>query len=256
MHRVSEYMKVWNIILACNVLMLFMTNAMAQKRGVVEPLNWAEGRVVDAELSDWGATLSKSHSGQELHYELANDQSNIYVAIRIVDMQRQIQAVTRGVSFMINTEGRRRPGSSVIFPVVDRIGFRAKMAQDQEEALEIRSAALASVRSIGVADFDQLPNGQISMSNDFGIEAVASIDEDDALVIEISVPIGLLGGYDRLRNKELAYQIRINTMQQQAPAVRPAPGLYGVNRGPVYGAGRTKQEPGVWGQILLAEMPN
>ena len=256
MHHVSETMKVWNTVLACNVLILFMTSAMAQKRGAVEPLNWAEGRVVDGQLSDWNSELTKNHSDQDLNYELANDQTHIYVAIRIVDMERQIQAVTRGVSFMINTEGRRRPGPSISFPVVDRIGFRARMSQDQEEALEIRSAALASVRGIGVTDFDEVPEGQIALSNDFGIKAASRIDEDDALVIEMSMPIGLLGGYDRIRSSELAYQLRINNMLQQAPAARPTPGLYGVNRGPVYGSGRTRQEPGVWGQITLAEKPN
>lgn len=236
MHNVGKNMKTWSVLFIFNILLLVVTSAAAQRNQRAQPLPVGDSRIIDGNLNEWPEKLEKSYSAQDLHYELAQDGTHIYIAVRVSDYERQIQALTRGLLFMINAEGRKREGPTVIFPVLDRIGFRAMMNPDEgEERMEIRQAALESLRSIQVRSLVQIPDGPIAMENDFGIAAAARLDEQDNLCVEMRMPLDLWGTPSQLSGQTLAYQLKINDAAVRTSMTQ----------------GRSRTEIGHWGQFIL-----
>lgn len=243
------------------------TSSHGQRKNSQGPgVTWAEGIVVDGNLADWGDSLTNRHDSQDLQYQIKNDGTNLYVAMRVVDRDRQMQALSQGFSFMVNTDGKRRPGPTVVYPIADRLSFRSIMSADNDDRPEdMRVAGLQSIRAIYVLRFEEILDGQISLDNDYGIQAGAKIDSTDALCLEATVPLRRLGierGYDR----PLAFNIKINGMiaprgNPNTRAVRQPGGYYGYPYGYGYGGygqqtpSRPREEPGSW-LISVLSPPN
>lgn len=247
-------MKARRIIFISNVLLLVATSSFAQRDRGVPRLPLSESRVVDGWLTDWAAELENIYTAQDFQYELSQDGSNLYLAIRIADYQRQVQVLTRGMTFMINTDGRKRAGQTMVFPVVDRISLRSRITPAEgAEAEEMRRAALQSVRSIQVMSLGHIPDGPIALRNDFGIEAAAQIDEDDVLYIEMSMPLRFLDAETSSSGAIWAYHMKINGVNRPAEVVRTGNSAYGRYARPteMYGQGRSREEAGHWGQFIL-----
>lgn len=243
------------------------TWSYGQRKGSPETgLTWADGIVVDGNLEDWGDSLTNRHDSQGLQYQIKNDGTNLYVAMRVMDRDRQMQALSQGFSFMINTDGKRRPGATIVYPIADRLSFRSIMSDDNDDRPEdMRVAGLQAIRAIYVLRFEEILDGQISLDNEYGILAEARIDSADALCLEAAVPLRRLGvnsGYD----KPLAFNVKINGMiaprgNTNTRNVRQPGGYYGYPYG--YGFGgygqqaqsRPREEPGTW-LVSLLSRPN
>lgn len=249
-------------------MLIVAASAYAQRNASKQPgLSWGDGIVVDGNLEDWGDSLTNQYASQDLQYQLKNDGTHVYVAMRVVDRDRQMQVLSQGFSFMVNTNGKRRPGPTVVYPIADRLSFRAIMSADNDDRPEdMRQGGLQAIRAIYVLRFDDILEGQISLDNEYGIQAEAMIDSTDALCFEAKVPLRRLGiqsGFD----KELAFNVKINGMI--APrgnidnrTIRQRGGYYGSPYGYGYGYGsgmptrsRPREEPGTWLISVLAN-PN
>jgi len=210
----------------------------AQRRGKADVINtWAHTVTVDGDLSEWEGSLQHLYARQDMEFELRNDDKYIYLAVRVTNLDRQIQALGSGISFTVNTSGRKREGPRITFPIADRITFRGLMSEsfsEEERPVDTRVAALKSVRGIQVQQFDHLLDGMISMDNQYGIRAAAAIDTTEALCVEIQLPIHLLNIPEDPANREMAYNLRIN--------------------GVVMDGVRPRQESGVWNKFKLATM--
>jgi len=244
-------------------LLLGSMAVFGQRKLVNDQLNWAGGLSVDGDLADWGGQLKHNNPSQKMSYELRNDDQQLFIAIRIVDQQRQVQALTQGVRFMLNMEGKKRPGPAMVFPMVDRISFRSIMSTENENRPEdIRVGALQSVRGIQVLRIGDLLDGLISLDNQYGIEVGAMIDQDDALCIEMRLPFSLVTSRDKFTGSQVAYNIKVGgrgmmsrDAQGQAPSMRTAgsPGGYSgaMPRGGL-GTSTSREDEGVWGLIRFA----
>lgn len=217
-----------------------------------EMLDWGTGITVDGKLGDWGDTLLYENSSQDLQYHLKNDGEHLFVAFRVRDRDQQVQALSQGFSVMVNNRGRKREGPTVVYPIADRIDFRSIMSADNDDRPEdMREGALQAIRSIYVLRFDDILDGQLSLVNNYGIQAQARIDSTDALCAEMAIPLNRLG-LSSQNEQELAFNVKINGL------IMPSSGSagYGMrSRYPGYGyapygmpQGRSKPraEPGVW----------
>lgn len=260
-HNTAETMS----LKACTLLifMVALTGSVLAQRNkgsVQQTLDWASGIRVDGVLDDWGDTLLYEHAAQKLQYQIKNDNEHIYVAMRIVDMERQLQVLGQGCSFMINTAGKKREGPAVIYPVADRLAFRAIMSADNDNRPEdMREGALKAIRAIYIMRFEDVLDGQISLDNNYGIYASAAIDSSDALCFEAVIPFDRLGILADDAH-ELAFNVKINGV------IIPTSGGAGnyMRRGYPYGYGspygygqnmpaRPREEPGVWVVAPLAK---
>ncbi|GAA4803533.1 hypothetical protein GCM10023231_35690 [Olivibacter ginsenosidimutans] len=235
------------------------------KRKSVEPtkIDFKSTIQIDGKLSDWGDSLPYYFDKQELKYALANDEGHIYVAMQVPDGAWQMQALHQGFSFTVNTDGKKKEGASVYFPLPDRESLRALATKDKEEKpADIRKSILGAVRGIYVKGLTDVVDGFISLENNYGIRAIAAIDSNNTLCYEAVIPFERLGIYT-IEAKDMAFNIKINGIVMRTVGGGRAMNRYGYGGygyGYPYGAygmqptrKEAQQEPGVWLVLPLAK---
>lgn len=263
MHKITKQMRIFIHIALTIALLAGSLVAFGQRRLANDQLLWAAELNVDGDLADWGGKLKHDHPSQKLSYEIRNDEQYLFLAIRIIDQERQVQALTHGVSFMLNTDGKRRVGPAIAFPVVDRISFRSIMSGENDNRPEdMRLGALHSVRGIQVSRIGDLLDGLISLDNQYGIQADAIIDQDDALCIEMRLPFSVIAPSEIITGKQIAYNIKVGgagmgrgPQGQMAPARGANPvssGYPGSVQGGVFRSSAPREDAGIWGLIQFA----
>lgn len=266
MHINSKIMKELIRTTLTVALLIGTLSAFGQRKMVNDQLLWATELYVDGDLSDWGGELKHQNKAQELNYEIRNDEQHLFIAVRIEDEQRQVEAITWGINFMLNDEGKRREGPAVLFPAVDRIAFRAMMSKENENRPDdIRVAGLQSVRGIQVMRMGDLLDGLISLDNQYGVQAVAMIDEENVLCVEMRLPLNLVTEKSLNENTPIAYNVKIGGSgpargpqgQERTAPSRPMGsemGRYPGNgsRGG-FGSSAPRANDGIWGLLQLAK---
>ena len=267
--HIAEYMA----LKACQIgilIALFANPVFAQrnKENIQPSLDWASGIVIDGKLDEWEDSLTYEHTLQKFRYHIKNDDENIYIAMRVTDKDRQMQIFAQGLAFMVNTDGKKRDGPTVYFPVADRLAFRSIMSADNDDRPDdMRKGALAAIRAIYVMRFDDILDGQISLENTYGINARATLDTADALCVEMVVPMDRLGISLNDANGKLAFNVKINGVMVRGSGSSPAIMRrgYGYPYGYGYGYGypysyygpqtpsKPREEPGVWVTSPLAK---
>jgi len=237
------------------------TGALAQKlkSSIPNELRYKRNISVDGELSDWDDTLHYQYEKQRLQYEIANDDAHIYVAMRVVDIDAQMQALHQGFSIGINKEGKKKEAASLSFPVPDRESLRSLMAKDNDQRpADMRLGLLKAVRAFYVYGLVDVVDGPISLDNDYGIRAVVAIDSTDALCYEAVIPLSHLG-IDPETVENVAFNVKINgTMLRTVGGAAPMGNRYGGYGYPsAYGRQplrkEAQQEPGLWFILPLAK---
>jgi len=179
---------------------------------------------VDGDLNEWGDTLRYYNEDQKIYYSLANDQNNLYMAIRINDRSEQRRILGAGFTLSIDTKGKKKESFSVTFP----IGGKPDMAPDDDtQSLdgskpntvdnheEKAKANLTKLRQIKVTGFKDVESELITTSNTYGFKAAIDFDKDGNLICETVIPLSLFHAEDIGKN-EWAFNFRINGI------VRPA----------------------------------
>ena len=237
--------------------------AQRNKGNVQQSLDWATDIVIDGQLDEWGDSLIYEHAAQQFNYHIKNNKENVYIAMRVLDKDRQMQIFAQGLAFMVNTSGKKREGPTVYFPVADQLAFRSIMSADNDDRPDdMRKGALKAIRAIHVMRFDDVLDGQISLENTYGIHAQAALDTADALCVEIVVPLGRLG-VSADNGNELAFNVKINGVMVPGSGSSPSVmrrgygGYRGYGYGYPYGYGqqmpsKPREEPGVWVRATLA----
>lgn len=210
------------------VFMSVYTTLMAQKvQSVQEGSIWAPATVkIDGKLTEWGATLSAYNKNVKLWYTIANDEKNIYLAIKSTDLDNNNKILAGGISFTLNTDDKKKSKNAFIitFPIINRSGVRTGRGggggrrgggfgkddtQDTAAIAAQQKQTLATSKEISAIGFAAITDTLISIYNEYSIKAVASVDNKGVLVYELAIPIKLLN-IAAGSQKELAYNIKLN----------------------------------------------
>lgn len=213
--------RIKNILLVITIVSLFHMPTFSQKKADLINTRWAFNPVVaDGELNDWADSLSMFNEETNLYYGLANDDKNVYLAIRSASKQDLTKILAGGISFSANIEGKKKNAPTVIFPVLDRTPGKIRNSREQPEVEERQKQILSRIKDIRVAGFKEIIDGAISLQNTYGIRAAASFDKNSNLVQEIIIPLSLLN-LSTANSGEVTYSIRVNGLQTPAVAVAP-----------------------------------
>jgi len=210
------------------VFMSVYTTLMAQKvQSVQEGSIWAPATVkIDGKLTEWGTTLSAFNKNVKLWYTIANDEKNIYLAIKSTDLDNNNKILAGGISFTLNTDDKKKSKNAFIitFPIINRSGVRTGRGggggrrgggfgkddtQDTAAIAAQQKQTLATSKEISAIGFAAITDTLISIYNEYSIKAVASVDNKGVLVYELAIPIKLLN-IAAGSQKELAYNIKLN----------------------------------------------
>lgn len=243
-------------------LFLFNFSVQAQRMPTIDS-HWSNKTDINGDLSEWGDSLSNYFPEQDLHYSFANDDQYLYIAILVKNKEKQIQAVHNGFKISINTDGKRNNGANLSFPIPDKVALSALSDQSHDKKHDVRKIALKATKAYYVGGFPSILDGPISINNNYGIHAAATIDSADWLSYEAAIRL------DQLNMKSfketLAINIKINGIIRTAytitePISRRRGARYPYNNNGYYPQSRSgvqsKEEPGVWQYVHLASNAN
>ncbi len=248
-----------------STLLLFflfaLSAAQAQKMPVMQS-NWANNVVVNGKLNEWGDTLTHYFEDQDLYYSFANDDTYLYVAIRVKNKDKQMQAVLNGFRMTINRDGKKKVGPSLTFPVPDRAALRALSNQEFNKPEDLRKGALSAIRAYYVQGFSSILDGPISLDNSYGIKAAVLIDSTDQLCYESAIRLDQLNLPNQIDGFAINLKINglIRTQYNVTSPMRSRRGSpygydpYGYDQRP-RSVIQNRDEPGTWQYLQLAPKP-
>jgi hypothetical protein len=197
-------------------LLLFLGSAaMAQKLpDIQETSMMAPGKIrVDGKAGEWGDTFAAENKRTSLLYSLANDDKNLYLAIKATVSATINKIMAGGITFNVNAEGKKREKESlgITYPLVKRatrnpsgrasgiqirgsLGGATQQNNEQRDSLALvqHKNQLNTAKEIKVIGFKQVSDTLISIYNEYGIKAAASFDAKGAMIYELAIPLSLL----------------------------------------------------------------
>ncbi len=194
----------------------------AQKSGDISAgIKAPAGIKADGKLSEWGV-LPGYNKSTSLHYTLANDASNLYLAINATDETTINKILGGGITLIINKEGKKKDKDAVeiIYPMGGRGGMRGMRmggrsgrqgnnTVDTAALVATRKQAVAGMKELSVVGIKDVTDTLVSIYNTYGIKTGLNIDAHGNFNYELAVPLKLLE-LDPAKNTELAYNIKVN----------------------------------------------
>ena len=239
----------------------FALSAHAQKNQTIESI-WKNNVEINGNLNEWGDSLSYYFSDQDLHYSFTNDDTHLYIAIRVKNKDKQTQAVFNGFKISFNINGKKKEGPSLTFPLPDRAALRALVSQEFDKPKDPREGAISTIRAYHVQDFPNILDGLISLDNNYGIKASVLIDSADHLCYESAIRLDQLNL--PVHQKDFAINVKINGVIRSQYTNSNTINRRGYPYGYGYGGYdqrprtiiRNREEPGIWQYLKLATNPN
>jgi len=167
----------------------------------------------DGVANEWNEPLNQYNDATKLAFALANDDKNLYIIIESLDPQTTFSVLRGGITLNINTAGKKKDGMKLTFPLMERPPMQKEGEEHHEHTAlppdkEMHDQVMMN-KSIRVAGFKNIPDGELPAINQDGIETGMSIHPNRDLIYELSIPLAQLQvGLDL--KKPLVYNIKIN----------------------------------------------
>jgi len=227
---------------------------------------WASAsQQIDGQLNDWADSLNFHNEETGFSFSMRNNIKTLFIAVKSEDSQNLNRIFSRGISFSFNTDGKKKAGPTIIFPVIERSGQTSKAATTPtaEQVKELQKSMLSNIQRINVFGFSDIRDGSVSLQNTYGLSAAASLDVHNKLVIEIAVPLELLD--ITTDHQAIACLFEINGVKAPKAAYDPNRDSrntrygypsrgYGYDRLPRYN--KTNEPKGFWIKTVLAKNLN
>ncbi|MDF3076688.1 MAG: hypothetical protein K0S09_577 [Sphingobacteriaceae bacterium] len=203
-----------------------------QEKGVLAP----EKVKVDGKATEWPASFQAFNKATMVSYTIANDAKNLYLVVQSNDKVTTNKIMRGGITFAFNLEGKKKEneGPRVTFPVPGNSGSRTfsrpagaapgtpvriemqgnpdQMMKRMDSAMaESNKRQIAALKEIKVIGLKGVTDSLISIYNEYGVKAMAGIDDKGVFTYELAVPLDALGLSDN--SKEFAYNIKLNGLQ-------------------------------------------
>jgi len=236
--------KIYLIFFFC----LIVSHLQAQKKNDILKNHFISNPIrVDGELADWPDSLNYYHAASKLHYNAGNDNTNLYIALKTSDPAVIRKILSFGFTFGVSPDNRKKGGTSVTFPVVDRIALRSseeerRRRKEPADVNSLNQQILSKVYGLNIEGFKILPDGSIALNNDFGISAAGALSDSGVFTYELAIPLKLLE-IEPQDDKTITYSFKVNGLQrtviEQGLPTMGRYGMYGYGYGG-YGYGRSE----------------
>lgn len=184
----------------------------------------------DGKNLEWNDTFQAFNKRTGIQYTMANDEENLYLAIKSTDAANNNKIVAGGIELSINPDGKRKEkeGFEIIYPLIKRtsrqsnsrsgsrnvtFSQRGEQTSKQRDSIMLaaRKAQLTQVKEIKIHGFS-IPDTLISIYNEYRLKAFSSFDDKGAFFYELAVPLKLLK-LSPQAGSEFAYNIKIRGLQ-------------------------------------------
>jgi len=226
---------------------------------------------IDGLANEWNDKFQAHSKNTEINYTLANNSQFLYLAVQATDPLIIKKIIGGGITFTINTSGRRADNSpfSLTFPIIANnrqifvftslvdMALYANQKKSEDSVINVVNNKITTVaKEIKVKGFKTIADTLIAVYNDTGIKSATQVNKSGALICEFLVPIELLG-ISPNSGKMVFYNVMVNgvtSIQQSNPApgvtVRSVPHTLSTNSSNI----NIAQYPtDFWGEYTLAK---
>lgn len=195
------------------LILSLISGRLLYAQEVEENIRMVKPFKADGISNEWNEPLNEYNDATKLAFALANDDKNLYIIIESLDPQTTFSVLRGGITLNINTAGKKKDGMKLTFPLMERPPMPKEGEEHHEHTAlypdkEMHDQAMMN-KSIRVAGFKNIPNGELPAINHDGIETGMSIHPNRDLIYELSIPLAQLQiGLDL--KKPLVYNIKIN----------------------------------------------
>jgi hypothetical protein len=202
-------------LVACFLFPVLISNAQSGKTSTGALQAPPKNLAIDGDIKEWGDSLRFYNAEKKINYSLANDQENLYMAIKINDRLQQMKVLRAGLTFTVDPKGKKKDAFSITFPltVPGSVPLPAPNEDPgettQQERDELMRERLTSLRGIKVEGFKDIEGDMITTSNTYGIQTAINYDENGDLVCEAAIPLKFFH-VDNLSKNEWAFNFKIN----------------------------------------------
>jgi len=201
-----------------------------QEGSVVAPA----GIRIDGRDTEWNNAFQAENKTTSLFYTISNDDKNLYLVVKSVDVANNAKILAGGITLAINTEGKKKENDAITltYPLINRNnpgggerrrvggffgggqGGGGQRSAEQRDSMmtAMQKTQLAQVKEIKIKNFKNTTDTLVSIYNDLGIKAVARINDDKSLFYELAIPLESLG-LSKTSPKEFAYNVKLNGLQ-------------------------------------------
>lgn len=193
---------------------------------------------IDGKNFEWTDANFSGNKRTNLSYIISNDDKNLYLVIKSTDVMNNSKIMAGGITFSVNPDGKKKEKESITltYPVITRTNLRGGQGgggmrrmgmavmggsggqpntkQRDSFMTAMQKTQLATAKEIRLKGFKNTTDTLVSIYNEYGIKAFASIDKDNAFFYEVGIPLEALG-LSLDAPKEFAYNIKVNGLQLQ-----------------------------------------
>lgn len=167
---------------------------------------------IDGVLDEWNA-LNPIGEDSIWMFSASRDDENMYFAVVVRNELLRMEAARNGILIDINTQGKKKEGMSLTFPIPDSETIRAMRSEENLTTSALPSELIKRSRGYLVKGFPTIVDGLLSFKNTYGIAATAKIADDQTLVYEAVIPLALLDL--RGKSSKVAIKVAINNRYSQ-----------------------------------------
>lgn len=170
---------------------------------------------IDGNLGEWKSALYTQDTAL-WSFALAKDKNNLFAAVRIKNERLFREAIISGVFVNLSYDDKKKDGAQLIFPRLSLELLNKFLKDEYQEQTFTDEELLKSSKVYHVKGFSKVIDGLLSFDNQYGIKAVARMDEQGALVYESVIPLDLV----KFKTDKVAIQLGINTEYSQINRVK------------------------------------
>ncbi|MBD1431987.1 hypothetical protein H8B06_04050 [Sphingobacterium sp. DN00404] len=217
-----------NVLLGILFIMATIPSFAQKKQKIV--IQSLSDVTVNADLAEWDTLNNVAEEGSWF-YQLAQDASNLYVAIRIENPMIQHLAARNGILLTVQSTKKNKDDIQFLFPYPDSEVKRAMTGEDHDSDGAYKAGLINRSRGYFVYGFPTVPNGLLSLQNGYGLQAKARID-DGKLYYEAVLPKSLLDYTIPVTTFKLSiYDGFTSLISSRKVTASRSSGMYGPYRG-------------------------
>lgn len=170
--------------------------------------------IVDGKSDDWPNPLNFYSTDAHLFYSFSNNDSVLFVCIKIVDQKFQMKAIEAGMLMVIDTTGKKMKSIKINYPIGRNPNMEKNKKVKVQPTTVFSDSILQENKKYFISGFKS-ENGEYSTDNDKNIFIKSSISNSKEMIIEYSIPLRLF--FHVLTNHDNKKKISISIILNGLP---------------------------------------
>lgn len=147
--------------------------------------------VIDGNAQEWKLPFQFYESKTKLQYTFANDNTHLYICMRVADENAQMKILRAGMSVWVDAAGKKNQNMGIQFPLSDKRTGPPPMLEEGErpDVKKMKQEMAIHLSQMNLVGFKNVANGYSALKNDSSISVAIDWDKDDIMTYEISIPL-------------------------------------------------------------------